>query len=161
METDKKKQKARNNAYCLLRSRPRSERELRERLRLKGYGDDIVEDVVSGLKNSGDIDDAKFAKLWVESRVNFNPMGEIVLRQELKVKGVSDAIIDATMEECLKGYDEYAVAFNMAAEQFRRFAKLDRRKAMKRLYDFLARRGFKFDIIEKVIGKITQEHEDR
>lgn len=160
MDADKKRQKARNNAYCLLRSRPRSERELRGRLKMKGYDEGTVDGVIADLKKSGEIDDAKFARLWVESRINFNPMGEIVLRQELKAKGVSDAIIDAVMEECLKGYDEYGTASRMAAEQFRRFAKLDKRKAMKRLYDFLTRRGFKFEIVEKVIGEILEGNED-
>jgi regulatory protein len=129
---------------------------MRGRLKLKGYDQDVVEEVMTGLKSSGDIDDVKFAKLWVESRINFNPMGEIVLRQELKAKGVSDSIIDATLDECLKTYDEHEVALKMAREQFARFAKLDKRKTMKRLYDFLARRGFKFEVIEKVIEEITK-----
>jgi regulatory protein len=156
LENEKIRQKAVNNAYCLIRSRPRSEYEMRDRLKRKGYESGIIDDVISGLKKAGEIDDAKFAKLWVESRINFNPMGEMVLRQELKKKGVSDAIINATLEECLKTYDEYSVALSMGREQFDRFAKLDKRKAMKRLYDFLARRGFKFDIIERVINSITK-----
>jgi regulatory protein len=155
LEADKTRQKAINNAYCLIRSRPRSEHEMRDRLKRKGYEGEVIDDVVSGLKKAGELDDAKFAKLWVESRINFNPMGEMVLRMELKKKGVSDRIIDVTLDECLKTYDEYGVALSMAKEQFERFVKLDKRKAMKRLYDFLARRGFKFDIIEKVIEEIV------
>jgi regulatory protein len=151
------KQKATNNAYCLLRQRPRSEQEIRKRLRLKGYEDDIVNEVVLDLKKSGELDDAKFAKLWVDARISFNPMGEIVLRRELKAKGVSDTIINATLAECLKTYDEYDAALKMAREQFDRFAKLDKRKAMKRMYDFLARRGFKFDVIERVIEKTIED----
>ena len=153
---EKIRQKALNNAYCLLRQRPRSEQEICKRLRLKGYEDDIVNEVVLALKKSGELDDAKFAKLWVDARVSFNPMGEIALRRELKAKGVSDAIIDVTLAECLKTYDEYEVALKMAGEQFGRFAKLDKRKAMKRLYDFLARRGFKFEIIERVLEKTIE-----
>ena len=150
------KQKALNNAYSLLRQRPRSVHEMRARLKLKGYDGDIIDDVVTGLKKEGELDDAKFAKLWVDARISFNPMGELVLRQELKAKGVNETIIDATLAEALKTYDEYDVALKMAGEQFGRFAKLDKRKAMKRMYDFLVRRGFKFDVVERVIEEITK-----
>ena len=154
MEIDKKKARARNNAYSLLRMRPRSEYEIRNRLKLKGYDESIVEEIVALLKKTGDIDDLKFAKLWVESRMHLNPAGDIVLRQELKEKGVADSIIKATLEEKAKSYDEYEVAFSMARERFERLKKLDRRKAMKRLYDFLSRRGFKYDTVSRIIDEL-------
>jgi SOS response regulatory protein OraA/RecX len=45
----------------------------------------------------------------------------------------------------------------MAAERFGRFSKLEKRKALKRVYDFLARRGFKFDIINRIIDELIKE----
>ena len=154
MDIDKKLQRARNNAYCLIRSRPRSEYEIRSRLKLKGYGDEVVEAVVGGLVRTGEVDDAKFARLWVESRMHSNPVGDIVLRRELKEKGVEDSIIEATLAEKAEQYDEYKVAFSMAEERFPRLVKLDRKKAMKRLYDFLLRRGFGFDVVQRIIDEI-------
>ena len=155
MEADKKLQKAKNNAHSLLRSRPRSEHELRERLKMKGYGADIVETIVCGLKRSGEINDAKFARLWVESRMHSNPAGDVVLRHELKEKGVSDPVIEAALEEKAGNYDEYKVAFSMAEERFARLRKLDKKKALKRLYDFLYRRGFAYDVVRKIIENIA------
>ena len=153
---DKIKARAKNNAYSLLRIRPRSEHEIRERLKLKGYNDLIIDDVVEGLKKSRDIDDGKFAKFWVDSRMHLNPVGDIVLKHELKDKGISDPIIEAALEAKDKTYDEYEVAFNMAAERFERLKKLDRRKAGKRIYDFLLRRGFKYDTIRKIIETLVK-----
>ena len=158
MESDKKLQKAKNNAYSLLRSRPRSEAEIRSRLKLKGYEASVVEAVVEGLKRCGQLDDEKFARLWVESRMHSNPMGDIVLRRELKEKGVSDSIIEATLTDKAANYDEYKVAFSMAEERFRQLAKVDRRKALKRLYDFLLRRGFAYDIVQRIIDGIIDEN---
>lgn len=156
MEPDKIKNKARNNAYSLLRSRPRSEHEIRMRLRLKGYDAGTIDDVVEGLRRLGDIDDDKFARLWVESRMHSNPMGDIVLRRELKEKGVSEPIVDAILEEKSKNYDEYDVALNMARERFKQLSKLDRRKAMKRLYDFLLRRGFRYETVQRIIEELIK-----
>jgi SOS response regulatory protein OraA/RecX len=41
-------------------------------------------------------------------------------------------------------------------ERFQRLRDLDRRKATKRVYDFLLRRGFKYDIIRRIIEDIVK-----
>ena len=151
---DKVAARARNNAYALLRQRPRSEHEIRERLKLKGYSDAVTEEIIELLKKAGDIDDARFAGLWVESRMSMNPAGDVVLKHELRAKGVSETIIEATLTEKADKYDEYEVAFSMAKERFERFKKLDRPKAMKRVYDFLLRRGFKYDTVRRIIENL-------
>ena len=93
MDQDKVRTKALNNAYMLLRIRPRSEREVRDRLRLKSYGPDLVDEIVEGLKKTGEIDDFKFASFWIESRMHLNPAGDVVLKHELKIKGVEAGVI--------------------------------------------------------------------
>lgn len=156
MEPDKlNKTRAKKNAYALLRQRPRSEAEMRNRLKLHGYGEELIDDCVKDLKRTGNIDDAKFAKLWMESRMHASPVGDVVLKHELKRKGVSDAIIEAVLSQKAKDYDEYEVAFSMAVDRFERLKRLDRRKAMKRLYDFLMRRGFAYETVRRVVENIT------
>lgn len=155
-EADKNRAKARNYAYLLLRNRPRSEAELRERLKLKGYGQDTVEIVISDLLKAGHIDDAKFAKFLIDSRMHMNPVGDVLLKHQLKAKGVSDAVIDTAIVEKGRAYDEYALALAMAAERFERLKRLDRRKATKRLYDFLLRRGFKYETVRQVLEEIIK-----
>ena len=154
LEPEKIVSRARNNAYALLRQRPRSEHEIRERLKLKGYSEAVVEEIVELLKKAGDIDDTRFATLWVESRMHMNPAGDVVLKHELRSRGVSDAIIEATLTEKAEKYDEYEVAFSMAKDRFERFKKLDRQKAMKRVYDFMLRRGFKYDTVRRIIDTL-------
>lgn len=156
MDNDKKLDKARKGAYGLLRSRPRSEAELRLRLKLKGISRLAIDEVVKELKSAGVIDDAKFAWLWIESRMHSNPVGDIVLRHQLKEKGVSDLIIDNTLARKAEEFDEYKIAANMAVEAFSRFSKLSKNKALKRLYDFLYRRGFSYDIVVRVIDDIVK-----
>jgi len=158
LDLDKIKARAKNNAYALLRQRPRSEFEIRDRLKIKGYGGEIIDFVVESLRKIGEIDDARFAKLWIESRMHLNPVGDVVLRHELKHKGVAEAIIEDVLAKKAEEYDEYDVALNMAREQFERLKKLDRRKALKRVYDFLLRRGFKYDTVRKIIENITNEN---
>ena len=138
----------------LLRQRPRSVYEIRNRLKLKGYDDPVIEDVVAGLERAGELNDDRFARFWVESRMHMNPAGDVVLKHELKRNGISESIIDAVLVEKAEKYDEYELALSMAKDRFERLKKLDRRKATKRIYDLLLRRGFKYDNIRRVVESL-------
>lgn len=156
LEQEKIKTMARHNVHALLRQRPRSEHEVRIRLKQKGYEESVIEEVIADFRRVGELDDMKFARIWMESRMRMNPVGDVVLKYELREKGVSDPIIEATLAEKAKEYDEYEVAFNMAKEKFERFKKLDKRKAMKRIYDFLVRRGFTYDNVRRVVEELNK-----
>ena len=151
---DKVKARAINNAYALLRQRPRSVYEIRNRLKLKGYAEPLIEGIVASLERAGELNDERFARFWVESRMHANPAGDVVLKHELKRNGISDRIIEAVLIEKSEKYDEYELALSMAKDRFERFKKLDRRKATKRIYDYLLRRGFKYDNIRRVVENL-------
>ncbi len=155
MEGDKLAAKARNNAYALLRARPRSEAELRQRLKMKGYKEPVIDAVVEDLRRLGYIDDTKFAKLWIESRMHMNPAGDVILRHELKVRGVAARVIDDALAVKAGAYNEHEIAKSMAVERFERFKKLDRSKALKRVYDFLLRRGFAYETVKSVVEELA------
>lgn len=156
MEQDKKLRSATNNAYCLLRSRPRSESEMRGRLKLKRYDESTIEAVIQSLKKVDQIDDVNFANFWVESRMHVNPVGDIILRRELKNKGVPEAIIEGALRDKAQNYDEYRVALDVAERRLKRISGPDRPKAAKKLYDLLLRRGFEYEIVKRVIGEIIE-----
>src|SRR4030067_2568857 len=60
--------KLKERAIRLLSIRPRSEKELKEKLRQKGAGVRLIEEVVRGLKEKYLLDAEKFAYSWAESR---------------------------------------------------------------------------------------------
>ncbi|MDO8525149.1 MAG: regulatory protein RecX [Candidatus Omnitrophota bacterium] len=157
MENYKIKARATNNAYALLRQRPRSEFEIRSRLKMKGYSVEVVDVVLESLRRSGEIDDTRFAKLWVDSRMRANPAGDVVLRYELKEKGLSDSIIESALAKKSEEYDEYTIALEMARERFGRLKKIEPRKALKRVYDFMLRRGFKYETVRKVTDELVNQ----
>ena len=150
-----KSQKAASYAHRLLGVRPRSERELRDRLFKKGFGQANVSEVVALLKEQNVIDDFKFAKLWVESRMRTAPKGDALLRKELRDKGVAQSIIDEALAST--GESEVKVARDLATKQLTRLKGLPREKARKKLFDFLARRGFNFDTIRDIVREAYAE----
>ncbi len=86
-------------AAAFLSVRPRSVTETRRRLLHNGYPGPLVDEVVTKLIEMEYLDDAAFAKAWVESRDRAKPRGETALRRELALKGVARDVVDEVLAE--------------------------------------------------------------
>lgn len=149
--------KAWESALRLLETRPRSEREIRDRLRQKSYQPEQIEGVVIRLRDLGLIDDQTFAKMWVDNRTANKPKGAQALRQELARKGVDRAIVDATLAT-IPAADEAAQCAVVAREALRRYADApDRATFQRRFGGFLQRRGYRFDTIKPILSQLWAE----
>ena len=142
----------------LINIRPRSNKELQDRLVEKGYPADVIETLVAEFAAKGILDDAKFSKLWIDSRASFKPKGRSVLKRELQAKGVSGQVIEQALKEADKDYNEYDVVKKLAEGRMKRLQGLDNTTTKRRLFGFLKRRGFGFDIIMKVIDECIHEN---
>ena len=86
-------------ALRFLEARQRSAAEVRRRLLIHGYRQDLVEGAIDRLLELGMLDDAAFAQAWVESRDRARPRGERALRRELGLKGVDRAVVDDVLAD--------------------------------------------------------------
>jgi len=139
-------------ALRFLEARQRSAAEVRRRLLLNGYRQDLVEGAIQRLTELAMLDDAAFARSWVESRDRARPRGERVLRRELALKGVDRDVVDDVIEERDSEAaaeqaggqtpDEQA-ARRLLARNERALARVaDPRARRRRAYALLARNGF-------------------
>lgn len=149
---------ARDHALRLLSIRPRSVREISDRLARKGFERTAVEAVVADLAELGLLDDRKFARDWIENRQHFRPTGVIRLRQELFVKGIDREIADQAVREYKNDADEFPAALDLARRKQKLFRKLDADTAKRRLAGFLARRGYESSIVSKVLKELLKEN---
>ncbi len=145
--------KAKGYALRLLKLRPRSRSELARKMAGKGYGEDVVADVLDGLTALGFLDDAAFAKAWLQYRLN-KPMGFRRIERELVEKGIPRDAIRGHWDEVKESYDELEVVRALAKKRTRQYNNIDPLKRRKRVMDYLARRGFQLDVIMKVIKEI-------
>ncbi|HEV2106757.1 MAG TPA: RecX family transcriptional regulator [Thermomicrobiales bacterium] len=144
--------KATNAALNLLARRPRSIREIRDRLHEKGYNTATIDAAVARLEGWNYVDDADFARFWVENRVAHKPRGRRLLEQELWQKGVDrETARDAVDRSEL---DEHDAALAIANAKIRSYAGLDRDVAYRRLGGLLARRGFGYDVVKPVLDEV-------
>lgn len=135
-----------NQALDYLAYRPRSRAEMTAYLRRRGLADDRIQEVIGRLERAGLLDDRAFAQFWVENRERFRPRGARALRYELQNKGVSNEII----EQALESVDLWASAYRSASKKAPQLAHLERSTFVHKLIDYLARRGFDYDIAQEV-----------
>jgi regulatory protein len=138
--------KARDYALRLFKIRMRSEKEVRDKLKLKKYEADVIDKTVEFLKKAYLLDDALFARLWVASRLK-KPMGLRRLEFELKLKGVPREDIDEALANAQKDYDEGSVLQGLIQAKMKKMKTLAPDKKKARLYAWLLRRGYSSDAI--------------
>ena len=152
-------------AARFLEARPRSTDEVRRRLRDAGYRAELVDGAVDRLTALGFLDDAAFARAWVESRDRARPRGARALRDELRRMGVGapDAEAALAVREALAtgddpddpqlgpgageraasdASDEAAAARLLGRKAAGLLREPDLRKRRARAYALLARAGF-------------------
>ena len=161
-----------NKALKFLSYRPRSEREIRDYLLRKGKLRDVeksaaeksqyegsIERIIKKLKSIGQIDDMEFAKWWVEQRGKFRPRGQRLVKLELLQKGVDKEIIEEVTDseegkEGLERVGEEELAFKVASKKLLNYKNLSKEEFRMKMGQYLARRGFSWDVIKKVVDSL-------
>jgi regulatory protein len=129
--------------------RPRSEKEIRDYFRRKKVHESLHEKLFEKLKHFELIDDEKFAKWWMEQRQNFKPKPKRILIQELRIKGINKGIIDEVLGEEI--VDEEKMAKELLEKKAYKWKGLPAREARQKISQYLAGKGFGWDIIGKVV----------
>ena len=147
------RQQARESALRLLAYRPRSEAELRSRLARRGLPLSAVENAIEHLREQGLVDDAAFARYWVEARQQSSPRGRYLLQRELLAKGVAAE----TAGEALAAVVDEETARRAAAKKAGTLRNLDYPTFRRRLGQFLLRRGFPYETARVLVNELWRQ----
>lgn len=150
--------RATDSALRFLAYRPRSTREVTDRLRQRGYSDQAIDAAIEKLRGWRYLDDQEFARFWVENRLENRPAGSRRLRQELRLKGVDGKLVDQAIDET--EVDELPAAIELARKRVERLRGLDPIVQRRRLAGFLQRRGYGWDIVKPAIDQILGEMDE-
>jgi regulatory protein len=145
-------------ALRLLASRPRSVREISDRLRRKGFEQVTIERAIERLEGWNYVDDAEFARYWVENRTMHKPRGRRLLEQELRTKGVDREVVKEAIAEA--DVDEESAALELARAKLPSYRHDDPQAARRKLVGFLQRRGYSYDVIKPVLESLYENSED-
>jgi regulatory protein len=128
---------ARERALRLIAYRERSAHELEQRLSEDGYPADLTRAVVSDFRDSGLVDDRRFAESYVRTGLHVRGLGRQRLERELSKRGVDDVLITEVLGQTAPADDERERLIGLATRLRRPSDSADRLAAR------LVRRGFR------------------
>ena len=140
--------RAKLRALHLLERMDRTEAELRSKLKLDMYPEDIIETVIQYVKGFRYIDDRGYARRFVESRQGSKSKLEI--KMSLLQKGISKEIVSEVLEEYYENRDE-SVAIRRLLEKKRFSSERATEEEKRKMYGYLLRKGFRYEDVRQVI----------
>jgi regulatory protein len=156
-----------NAAARFLEVRSRSIDEVRRHLTQAGYRPDLVAAAVARLTDIGMLDDAAFARMWVESRDRARPRSESALRRELTLKGIGRELAAEVLDERRTGDGagrrdaaepdegpDMTAAERLLRRRGGALARIsDPRERRQRAYGLLARNGFDPEVCREATNR--------
>jgi regulatory protein len=150
-------ERAVQTALRAIEARPRSIAEVRDRLQRKGFAPETVNAAIERLQASGLLDDAAFARFWIENRQTCRPRGRHALADELRRKGVDAELVAVALDASLTD-DETGRAEMLARTAMRRYATVaDYQTFVRRLGGYLQRRGFSAETVLPIVERLWCE----
>ncbi len=148
-----------DRALAMVAFRARSAAELRRSLVRKGEPKELVDRAIARLLEQGLLDDAAFARSFTRYKVLGAGHSKRRVQQDLARKGVSRPVTDVAIATVFEeeGVDQGSVVEQAARTKLRSLLKLDPEVRRRRLYAFLARRGYDGDDVRRALAAVGEE----
>ena len=153
LEEEDEVEKGYQGALRLISRRPHAEQEIRRKMQRRGLSRSVQESVLNRLRSAALLDDAEFARIWVENRIAFRPRSTRALAIELRQKGISKEEIDSALED----FDEAEAAYQAGRKAAHRWKNTSEEEFRKKVGGYLSRRGFSYSMITSVISRLMSE----
>lgn len=148
--------RARERALYLLKTKDKTEKEIRDKLRLEKYPDDVIEKVIEFLTQYGYVDDGRFAHHYLECYKERKSTRQI--QSELLQKGISQECIRKLLEEC--PCDEEKAIQKYLQKKRIELSSVSPKETQK-IYANLMRKGFSYEAIQNVLKPVWENDKGR
>lgn len=152
------------SSFRFLSVRPRSIYEVKEYLarKLQKWNEvdsGVIEGVLNRLEELEYLDDRKFAVWVLESRSRRSPRGSRLIERELIQKGINKNLIEEVLsKENGTLESELSLAAKAIQKKVQLWQKLPVLERKNKLYGFLIRRGFRWEIVKKIVDGVTKNN---
>ena len=133
-----------------LTGRARSRSDLAAKLAQRDVPDEIAVRLLDRFEEVGLVDDAAFARGWVEQRQSGRGLARRALAQELRRKGIDDEVAREAIDE-IDPDEEVEAARTLVRRRLRTVRDLDQQVAVRRLTGMLARKGYPPSVAFRVV----------
>lgn len=156
-------EKAKQRAFRLLAMRARSEKELRAKLREKGFDESVVEEVAARLRELNYLDDESFARQWARNLAVNKLLGNRRIEASLMEKGIARPLIRQVLTEVREELSEQEAVILLIRKKVDNGAGNMDDRGRRRLAQSLMVKGFPpglvFDILNRSKEGVLDEGE--
>lgn len=132
----------------LLDQMPRTEQQLRMKLRQNFYTEDVIDEAIEYAKSFNYLNDKNYARMYIQGKLNHKSRKELYCA--LLNKGISKNIIEDVLEENYETHDETeAIKELIRKKKYNLEDSNDKEKS--KIYGYLLRKGFSYDDIAIVL----------
>lgn len=158
LKAESQRHRSKKMALDYLAICPRSAAEMERYLARKRFDNDLVREIVEGLRSAGYIDDADYAARYISNRCGKKLVGKNLLMSELLKRGISRDLI----RDALKASGTLHSNFDdVLAVAERKYALIkDKKNSLLKLSSFLHGRGFDAEVVSGVINRIRRGEKD-
>lgn len=140
-------------AIRFLSIRPRSTYEMKVKLKQLGYDPDVIQITLDKLFQLNYLNDEEYTKNIVEQKIHYQKKGRLLIKQELKQKGVPTEHISRFLDG-VDNEEEFQIAMQLASKKWENsFGDEITRK--RKLIGFLLRRGYSSTIVQQIVRKLN------
>ena len=146
-----------NYALNLLAARPYASRALHRKLIQKKYSAADADDVIRRLLDNGLLNDERFAEQYARSKMLSTGASKRRLTQDLYRKGIKGDVATSAIANVIDQdeIDPAAVIERVARKKLAQLGNLEPVVLRRRLFAFLARRGYDLDEIKRVVSLLV------
>ncbi len=142
-----------------LTGQARSRAELAGKLARKRVPPDVAQALLDRFEEVGLVDDAAFARDWVQSRQAGRGLARRALAVELRRKGVDPEVVSDAVA-AVDPDDETAAARELVRRKLRSLERFDRPTQVRRLVGLLARKGYPSSVAFQVVREELDEQSE-
>ena len=111
--------------------------------------------IILHLMNHNFLNEERFSKAFARGKFNINKWGKIKITNELKSKNISPYNIKTALKE-INPQEYYQTLLNLAEKKTVLIKEANSYKKNTKLTNYLASKGFEFNLIYQVINEIKQ-----
>lgn len=147
--------KCKNSALRIIERSYKTEKEVREKLKLKGFEEDSIRGSIEFLKEYNFINDMNYTKAYISDKLK--SQGTQKIKYSLIQKGISKEIIEDELSN-LNKENEKCVAYDLARKKYALLKNKedDKYKISAKLYRHLVSKGYEYSLINDIVKEVTR-----
>lgn len=147
-------ERAKSRAINYITGKLKTKYEVRLKLKEKDFTEDIIDEVIDILEKEEYLNDRLYCEVFIEDKKQLNGYGKNKIKSLLIQKGVSKSVFEDFLDE-FEYEEEFDNALKMGIKKLNLLSnEEDVFKKKQKLINYLAYRGFSFDVINDVLREI-------